>query len=235
MICVIFCPLSILCLQFCTVWLPSDEHHRIKPLSSMAWWEPSSLHLSLQSSWRWSCSGSWGMTPWVVPCPVEGSVQFGHEWGQVGWGVDSVVVSKFGYWQPFIPVILVLVHQDSQELFDLLIDHQSGCWFVGGRPWSFQNWSLNIWATPATVTLDIVGTTWAHLDSQSTTTMMVSYPWLHGNSMIRLTKIIFHPWSRTWLGMSFLTGGAGKVFIWLHRSQPLTYFATSTTPGHQKL
>jgi len=32
------------------------------------------------------------------------------------------------------------------------------------------------------------------------------------------------------LGTSFPDRGVGKDFIQLHRSQPLTYFATSTTP-----
>ena len=36
--------------------------------------------------------------------------------------MDSVVVGKLGYGQPFVPVVLVLVHEEPKELFDFLID-----------------------------------------------------------------------------------------------------------------
>ena len=45
-----------------------------------------------------------------------------HEGGEVCQCVDSVIVGKLSYGQPFIPVILTLVHEEPKELFDFLID-----------------------------------------------------------------------------------------------------------------
>ena len=39
--------------------------------------------------------------------------------------MDSVVIGKLSYGQPFIPVILALVHKELKELFDFLIDSLS--------------------------------------------------------------------------------------------------------------
>ena len=36
--------------------------------------------------------------------------------------MDLVIVSKFGNCKPIIPVILSLVHEEMQELFDFLVD-----------------------------------------------------------------------------------------------------------------
>jgi len=36
--------------------------------------------------------------------------------------MDSVIIGKLGYGQPFVPVILALVHEELKELFNLLID-----------------------------------------------------------------------------------------------------------------
>ena len=36
--------------------------------------------------------------------------------------MDLVVVGELGYGQPFIPVILTLVHKEPEELFNFLID-----------------------------------------------------------------------------------------------------------------
>ena len=36
--------------------------------------------------------------------------------------MDLVIVGELGYGQPFIPVILMLVYEKSEELFDFLID-----------------------------------------------------------------------------------------------------------------
>jgi len=34
----------------------------------------------------------------------------------------SVIIGKLGYGQPFVPVILALVHKELKELFNFLID-----------------------------------------------------------------------------------------------------------------
>ena len=49
-------------------------------------------------------------------CPVQ------HEGRGVCECVDSVVIGKLGYGQPFVPVVLALVHKEPKELFDFLID-----------------------------------------------------------------------------------------------------------------
>src|SRR6266481_3235573 len=36
--------------------------------------------------------------------------------------MDSVVVGKLGYRDPLVPVILLLVDEEPEELFDLLVD-----------------------------------------------------------------------------------------------------------------
>jgi len=55
--------------------------------------------------------------------------------------VDSVVVGKLGYGQPFVPVILTLVHKELEELFDFLIDSLGltiGLGVVGSRGGHFD-------------------------------------------------------------------------------------------------
>jgi len=50
--------------------------------------------------------------------------------------VDLVIVDEFGYGQPFIPIILALVHKDPQELLHLLVDPfhlATSLWMVGRR------------------------------------------------------------------------------------------------------
>jgi len=45
-----------------------------------------------------------------------------HEGGGVCRCMDSVIVGELSYGQPFIPVVLMLVHEEPKELFDFLID-----------------------------------------------------------------------------------------------------------------
>jgi len=48
--------------------------------------------------------------------------------------MDLVIVGKLGYGNPFIPVILVLVDKESEELLDLLVGlfHLTvGLWVIG--------------------------------------------------------------------------------------------------------
>jgi len=55
--------------------------------------------------------------------------------------VDSVIIGKLGYGQPFVPVVLVLVHEELKELFDFLIDSLSltvSLGVVGGRGGHFD-------------------------------------------------------------------------------------------------
>ena len=50
--------------------------------------------------------------------------------------MDSVIVVELGYGQPFVPVILTLVHKEPEELFDFLIDSLGltiGLGVVGSR------------------------------------------------------------------------------------------------------
>ena len=53
--------------------------------------------------------------------------------------MDLVIVGKLGYSQPFVPVVLALVHKELKELFDFLIDLLSLTISLGGR-WSW--WPL---------------------------------------------------------------------------------------------
>ena len=39
--------------------------------------------------------------------------------------MDSVIIGKLSYGQPFVPVILALVHEELKESFDFLIDSLS--------------------------------------------------------------------------------------------------------------
>jgi len=46
-----------------------------------------------------------------------------------------VIVGKLGYGQPFVPVVLMLVHKESEELLDFLINSLSltvSLWVIGG-------------------------------------------------------------------------------------------------------
>ena len=36
--------------------------------------------------------------------------------------MDPIIVGEFGYRQPFVPIVLVLIYKESQELLDFLID-----------------------------------------------------------------------------------------------------------------
>ena len=45
-----------------------------------------------------------------------------HKGGQVCRGMYPVIVGELGYGLPFIPVILMLVHKESEELLDLLVN-----------------------------------------------------------------------------------------------------------------
>jgi len=36
--------------------------------------------------------------------------------------VDPIIVGKLSYRQPFIPIVLVLIYKESQELLDFMID-----------------------------------------------------------------------------------------------------------------
>jgi len=36
--------------------------------------------------------------------------------------MDPIIVGKLSYRQPFVPVVLALIYEESQELFDFLID-----------------------------------------------------------------------------------------------------------------
>jgi hypothetical protein len=50
-------------------------------------------------------------------------------------GVDMVVVGELGCWQELIPVILFIAREDTDELFELLVDSFSlavGLWMVSG-------------------------------------------------------------------------------------------------------
>src|SRR5882724_3717588 len=45
-----------------------------------------------------------------------------HEWGGVHRSVDLIIVGELSYRQPFIPIVLVLIYKELQELLDFLID-----------------------------------------------------------------------------------------------------------------
>src|SRR5882724_3962080 len=60
------------------------------------------------------------------------------------------------------------------------------------------------------MTSNVIGMMWAHLERQSTTTMMASYPWLCGSSMMRSTEMICQQWSGTLLGISHPVRGVGR-------------------------
>ena len=50
--------------------------------------------------------------------------------------MDSVIVGELGYQDPLIPVILSLVDEELEELFDLLVDMLSlaiSLWVIGCR------------------------------------------------------------------------------------------------------
>jgi len=58
-----------------------------------------------------------------------------HEWGGVHRSVDPIIVGELGYRQPFMPIILVLIYKELQELLDFLIDPLCltiGLWVVSG-------------------------------------------------------------------------------------------------------
>ena len=79
------------------------------------------------SHWFWPAS-------WVLA-----SVK--HERGGLGQSVDLVVVGKFSYREPVIPVVLPLVYEEAQELLDLLVDTFSlaiGLWVVGHQGRNFN-------------------------------------------------------------------------------------------------
>ena len=52
---------------------------------------------------------------WVLAC-IE------HEWGGLGRSMDLVIVGKFGYREPVIPVVPPLVYEEAQELLNFLVD-----------------------------------------------------------------------------------------------------------------
>ena len=82
-------------------------------------------------------------------------------------------------------------------------------------------WSQKIHATPIEDMSDVIGTTFAWLDSSSTATRRASYPWLIGKSVIKSTDMTCHLQSGIQLGMSFPTGKAGNVLFQLQLSQAL--------------
>jgi hypothetical protein len=45
-----------------------------------------------------------------------------HEGGDLGGGVDPIIVCKFSEGKPVVPVIMMLIDKHSEVLFDLLID-----------------------------------------------------------------------------------------------------------------
>jgi len=92
-----------------------------------------------------------------------------------------------------------------------------------GRQWSLQMWSLNNQATPEAIMSNVIYMAWAHLDRRSTTTIIASYPWL---CVIRSTEMTFQWQLGTWFDMSFPISGAGKVLVWLQKSQPFMHSAT---------
>ena len=59
-----------------------------------------------------------------------------HERGGVCQSVDLVIVGELSYGQPFVPVVLTLVHEELKELFDFLINllcFAIGLGVVGGQ------------------------------------------------------------------------------------------------------
>jgi len=58
-----------------------------------------------------------------------------HEWRGVHQSVDPIIVGKLSYRQPFVPIVLALIYEESQELLDFLIDPLCmtiGLWVVSG-------------------------------------------------------------------------------------------------------
>ena len=49
--------------------------------------------------------------------------------------MDLIIVGKLCYRQPFVPIVLALIYEESQELLDFLIDPLCltiGLWVVSG-------------------------------------------------------------------------------------------------------
>jgi hypothetical protein len=60
-------------------------------------------------------------TIWLKTHPRE-AAGVRHERYLLRRGVDVVVVGKLGCWQELIPVVLFVAHEDTDELFELLVD-----------------------------------------------------------------------------------------------------------------
>jgi hypothetical protein len=46
----------------------------------------------------------------------------GEEWSLAGGSVDGVVVGEFGEWKELLPVVLLIVAEDTQILLKYLVD-----------------------------------------------------------------------------------------------------------------
>ncbi len=116
-------------------------------------------------------------------------------------GVDMVVVEKLGKQEKGMPLVLLLSDKDPQVLFQLLINlfSATNCGpqldtTFRGRPWSFQTLQRYRLAAPAAIMVVSVSSKWAHLPTESTTTMMALYPPDSGSSEMKSMLRVFQ-WS----------------------------------------
>jgi len=50
------------------------------------------------------------------------SLSVDKEWGVLHGGVNMIVICELSHWQPIIPIILSLIHEDAQVLLQFLVD-----------------------------------------------------------------------------------------------------------------